>query len=74
MERLPTNRKPIGCRWLFKLKRDEQGQIARFKARLVVRGFSQRAGVDYDQLFSPVARFDSLRTILAVASEENLNV
>ncbi|KAE8255524.1 hypothetical protein A4X13_0g3015 [Tilletia indica] len=64
---LPPNRKAIGSRWVYKLKLDEEGQAARWKARLVAQGFTQQPGVDYFETFAPVARFDSARIIFALA-------
>jgi hypothetical protein len=53
---------------VFKLKRDEAGTIVKHKARLVARGFLQQEGVDFDDAFAPVARMESVRLILALAS------
>ena len=69
---LPSGRKSIGCRWVFSAPPNNDGMVKKFKARLVVQGFSQRAGVDYDETFAPVARTESLRTILAIAGEKEL--
>jgi molybdopterin-guanine dinucleotide biosynthesis protein A len=67
---LPPGRKAIGSRWVFKTKRNGDGSVARYKARLVAQGFSQRPGVDFvpDELSAPVASLDSIRTVLAVAA------
>lgn len=64
---LPESRKAIGCKWVFKIKTDENGNVERYKARLVAQGFSQKYGIDYDQIFSPVGRPETFRLILVVA-------
>lgn len=66
---LPKNAKPIGCRWVFTVKRDEKGDIVRYKARLVAQGFKQVKGETYDETFSPVVNFGIIRfffTLLVV--------
>ncbi|RWR98561.1 hypothetical protein B4U79_05827, partial [Dinothrombium tinctorium] len=60
--------------WVFKLKRDSKGNIVRYKARLVAKGYSQVKGIDFDETFSPVARYNSIRTILAIAASMNLEI
>ena len=59
-----SNRRVIGNKWILKVKRKSDGAIDKFKARLVVKGFTQIEGVDYDETFSPVVRFSSIRLIL----------
>jgi transposase InsO family protein len=71
---LPQGRKAIGSKWVFKTKRDEHGNISRFKARLVAQGFSQKFGIDYDEVFAPVARSTTLRLLLSVAGSRKYNV
>lgn len=71
---LPKHREAIGCRWVFKLKLDEHGNAVRYKARLVAQGFTQKFGVDYDEVFAPVTRSSTFRTLLMVASARRLIV
>ena len=71
---LPEDKKVIGCKWVFKLKRDANGEITRYKARLVAQGYSQEAGIDYDEVFAPVTKYDSIRSILAIANQLDLEV
>ena len=70
----PPGKKAIGTKWVFKNKRDESGVVVRNKARLVVQGFRQRPGIDYDEIFAPVARLEAIRIFLAYASYMNFKV
>ena len=71
---LPENKKLIGSKWVFKIKHDSNGQVDRFKARLVAQGFSQKHGIDYNDVFAPVARYTPIRSILAIANQLDLEV
>ena len=64
----PSNRRIVDGRWVFRVKGNAKGELDRFKARYVAKGFSQVQGVDYEEIFAPVARFDSLRLLLAIAA------
>ena len=72
--KLPKDRRTISNRWVFQIKRGPDGAVQRYKARLVCRGFSQKEGVDFNETFSPVARFDTIRAVLSVAVSENLEL
>jgi Reverse transcriptase (RNA-dependent DNA polymerase) len=70
----PEDRKVVGSKWVFKLKRGPDGSIVRYKARVVAQGFTQVEGIDYDETFAPVAKLASMRLILALAAERDLEV
>ena len=71
---LPKGRKAVGSKWVLKIKTDAEGSVERFKARLVAQGFSQKPGIDYDETFSPVTRFESVRTVIALAVQTDLKL
>lgn len=66
---LPDNRKAIGCKWIFTIKNNEKGVPVRFKARLVAQDYSQKFGLDYNQVFAPVAKQSTLRILLSITSK-----
>ncbi|GJZ85658.1 putative ribonuclease H-like domain-containing protein [Tanacetum coccineum] len=65
---LPYGKKAIGTKWVYKNKKDERGVVVRNKARLVAQGHRQEEGIDYDEVFAPVARIEAIRIFLAFAS------
>ena len=71
---LPKGKRPLKCKWVFKLKKDGNGKLVRYKARLVVKGFEQKKGIDFDEIFSPVVKMTSIRTILSIAASQDLEV
>ena len=66
--RLSTRKKVIGCRWVFTMKVNPNGSIAKLKARLVAKGHAQTYGVDYSYTFSPVAKLTSIRLFISLAA------
>ena len=71
---LPKGKECIGVKWVYKTKFDAKGEIVKHKARLVAKGFSQQYGVDYNETFAPVARLDTVRTILAISTQNDWKV
>jgi len=71
---LPSGRKPVGSKWVFKVKRRQDGSIEKFKARAVARGFSQRYGIDYEETYAPTVHYDTFRMLLAHAAIEDLEI
>jgi hypothetical protein len=72
--KLPVGHKPIGLKWVFKLKRNVEGEVVNHKARLVAKGFVQKQGIDFEEVFAPVARLDTVRLILAIAANRGWEV
>ncbi|GKV14655.1 hypothetical protein SLEP1_g25495 [Rubroshorea leprosula] len=71
---LPQDQKAIDVKWVFKTKMKSNGEIERHKARLVARGFEQRPGHDYQEVFSPVARMETIRFIIAWAAQNQWKI
>ncbi|XP_078439273.1 uncharacterized protein LOC144709570 [Wolffia australiana] len=65
----PEGCRPIGLEWIFIIKKNAAGEALRHKARQVVKGYSQKAGIDYDEVFAPVIRFESIRVLIAIAAQ-----
>ncbi|KAL9274065.1 Retrovirus-related Pol polyprotein from transposon TNT 1-94-like protein, partial [Drosera capensis] len=71
---LPPGHKSIGLKWVFKLKKDSDGRVIKHKARLVAKGYVQRQGIDFEEVFAPVAKLDTVRVILALAANRSWEV
>ena len=71
---LPSRKKEVGSKWVFKKKVGADGKVKHFKARLVAQGFTQKYGDDYNETFCPVVRLGSLRTMLALAMQHDLEL
>ena len=72
--KLPKGKRALKNRWVYRLKQDENSSSPRYKARLVVKGYSQKKGVDFEEIFSPVVKMSSIRTILSLAACHDLEV
>lgn len=71
---LPRGHKAIGLKWVYKVKRDPDGKILKHKARLVAKGYAQREGVDFVEVFTPVARMETVRLFLTLAAHSGWEV
>ncbi|KAL6347262.1 hypothetical protein AAG906_013698 [Vitis piasezkii] len=71
MVELPKGKKTVGCKWIFTIKYKADETIQRYKARLVAKEFTQTYGIDYQETFAPVAKMNTIRIILSLAT--NLN-
>ena len=71
---LPHGVEPIGVKWVFKKKTNEKGEIERYKARLVAKGYRQKAGIDYDEVFAPVARMETIRLLISLAAHNGWSI
>jgi hypothetical protein len=65
---LPSRRKLVRCRWVYRTKSAVDGHISRYKAKIVAKGFQQVHGIDYDETFTPVTKMDSIRLVLSIAT------
>ena len=68
---LPNNHKAIGLKWVYKIKKDAEGKLVKHKARLVAKGYVQEQGVDFEEVFAPVARMESVRLLIALTAQES---
>lgn len=71
---LPKDKRAIGCKWIFKRKKNKITGLMKYKARLVAQGFSQRYGIDYDEVFAPMVRATTLLLLIAIAAQRKLKI
>lgn len=71
---LPAGKRALPSKWVFKTKTDQSGNIVRYKARLVIKGYAQIKGRDYEEIFSPVVRYPTIRYLFALAARHDLQI
>ncbi|KAL0561698.1 hypothetical protein IC582_002138 [Cucumis melo] len=71
---LPQGRKPIGNKWVYKIKRNNDDQVEQYHARLVVKGYAHKEGIDFNEIFSPVVRLTTIRIVLAMCATFGLHL
>ncbi|XP_077247228.1 uncharacterized protein LOC143886944 [Tasmannia lanceolata] len=70
----PEGIKPIGCKWIFKRKKGPDGKVETYKARLLAKDYTQKAGIDFEETFSPIAMLKSIRILLAIAAHYDYEI
>ena len=71
---MPDGRKHVGSKWVFKKKLNPRGKVKKYKAQLVAKGYSHVEGIDFGDIFSPVAKLTSIRFLLSLATTFDLEV
>jgi Reverse transcriptase (RNA-dependent DNA polymerase) len=70
----PAGKKTIGCKWVFTVKHNPEGKVERLKARLVAKGYTQTYGIDYEKAFAPVAKMNTVCTLISCAVNFDWNI
>ena len=66
---LPRGKKDIDVKWVYKTKLNLQGEVDKYKARLVLKGYKQKFGMNYQEVFSPIARLETIRIVLSLSAQ-----
>ena len=74
LTKLPRGKKALRNKWVYKLKPGKSGNPPRYRARIVVKGFQQKKGVDFDEIFAPVVKMTSIHTVLSISTNMDLEV
>ena len=74
MVELPKGKDVIGVKWVYKTKSNAKGKIERHKARLVVKGYKQKHGIDYEETFAPISIMETVRAVLSIAAQNKWKV
>ncbi|KAJ8709663.1 hypothetical protein PYW08_009667 [Mythimna loreyi] len=74
LKNLPLDKKVLPCKWVYKTKTGPSGNIVRFKARLVIKGYAQKKGTDYEEVFSPVVKYSTIRYLISLAARLGLEI
>ena len=71
---LPAGKRILPCKWIYKLKVTDSASKPRYKAKLVAKGFRQQEGVDFEEIFSPVVKMTTLRCVLALVAQQDMEL
>jgi len=64
----PQDRSVVGSRWIYKVKYDVDGSVEKYKGRFVAKGYAKKEGIDYEETFTPVAKYTSIRTVISLVA------
>ena len=71
---LPKNYNAIGVKWVYKIKKNASGKVEKYKACLVAKGYKQKAGIDYEELFAPIVRIETIRMLISIVAQNSWNI
>ena len=65
---LPAGKQPVGCKWVYTVKQTPEGKVDHYKARLIAKGYTQTYGIDYEETFAPIAKINTVWTLISCAA------